>query len=142
MYFYILGVVLEVLEWGRQESLPTILCEPESFGGHSEPLKYSTALHKYHSNEHPLFAPVLRCRQSTMPRHRLFPPPCPDTNIEHSLLQYLCKAVLVITRECPRASLGLLSPLRCSARLRSYPHTPDLSHKIVGRDSWLFFKNF
>ena len=27
-------------------------------------------------------------------------------------------------------------------KLRSYPHTPDLSHKIVGRDSWLFFKNF
>ena len=74
-----------------------------------------TALHKYHSNEHPLFAPVLRCRQSTMPPHRLFPPPCPDTNIEYSLLQYLCKAVLVITRERPRDSLGLLSPLRCSA---------------------------
>ena len=75
----------KVLEIGRQESLPTILCEPDSFGGRSEPLKP------------------------------------------------------VITRECPRDSLGLLSPLRCSARLRSYPHTPDLSHKIVGRDSWLVF---
>ena len=76
------------MERGRQESLPTILCEPDSFGGRSEPLKP------------------------------------------------------VITRECPRDSLGLLSPLRCFARLRSYPHTPDLSHKIVGRDSWLFFINF
>ena len=79
--------ILKVLEGGRQESLPTILCEPDSFGGRSEPPK------------------------------------------------------TVITRECPRDSLGLLSPLRCSAKLRSYPHTPDLSHKIVGRDSWLFFIN-
>jgi len=55
------GVVLEVLEEGRQESLPTILCEPDSFGGRSEP-----------------------------------PKP-------------------VDTRGSPRASLGLLSPLRCSA---------------------------
>ena len=91
----------------------------------------NTALHKYHSNEHPLFAPVLRCRQSTMPPHRLFPPPCPDTNIEYSLLQYLCKAVPVVIRECPHDSLGLLSPLRCFAKLRSYPHTPDLSQKII-----------
>jgi len=84
--------VLEVLEEGRQESLPTILCEPEFFDGHSRPLKESglckefgggfrrplstqpiilklvTALLKYHSNEHPLFAPVPRCRQSTMHR--------------------------------------------------------------------------
>jgi len=34
-----LEVMLEVLEEGRQESLPIILCEPDSFGGHSEPLK-------------------------------------------------------------------------------------------------------
>jgi len=53
--------ILKVLEGGRQESLPTILCEPDSFGGRSEPPK------------------------------------------------------TVITRECPRDSLGLLSPLRCFA---------------------------
>jgi len=53
--------LLEVLEGGRQESLQTILCEPDSFGGHSEPLN------------------------------------------------------AVVTRECPRDSLGLLSPLRYSA---------------------------
>jgi len=73
------------LEEGRQESLPTILCEPDSFGGRSKPPK------------------------------------------------------TVAIRECPHGSLGLLSPLL--RKLRSYPHTPDLSQKIVGRDSWLFFKN-
>ena len=31
--------MLKGLEGGRQESLPTILCEPDSFGGRSEPLK-------------------------------------------------------------------------------------------------------
>ena len=67
----------KVLERGRQESLPTILCEPDSFGSRSKPLKP------------------------------------------------------VVIRECPHDSLGLLSPLRCFARLRSYPHTPDLSQKII-----------
>ena len=32
-------IMLKILEEGRQESLPTILCEPDSFGGHSKPPK-------------------------------------------------------------------------------------------------------
>ena len=57
---------------GRQDPPPNFLCEPDSFGGRSKPLK------------------------------------------------------AVITRECPRDSLGLLSPLRCSAS-----GTATLIHRIV-----------
>jgi len=41
----------------------------------------------------------------------------------------------------PSWLLGSSLSLTLLRKLRSYPHTPDLSHKIVGRDSWLFFKN-
>ena len=39
LFEVLLEVLLEVLEVGRQESLPTILCEPDSFGGRSKPPK-------------------------------------------------------------------------------------------------------
>ena len=41
----------------------------------------------------------------------------------------------------PSWLLGSSLSLTLLRKLRSYPHTPDLSHKIVGRDSWLFFIN-
>ena len=54
----------------------------------------STAVRKYSYTKHSLFVPLLRCRQSTMPPHRLLPPPCTDTNIKHLVYEHLRNAVL------------------------------------------------
>ena len=43
----------------------------------------STPLHYSSSNRHSLSTPVPRCRRSTMPPHRLPPPPCPGVDIKH-----------------------------------------------------------
>ena len=41
--------------------------------------------------KHALFASLPRCRQSTMPPHRLFPSPCTNTNIKHFVIEGLRK---------------------------------------------------
>ena len=46
-------------------------------------LNTSTPFFNTSYTKHWLFASLPRCRQSTMPPHRLLPPPCTDTNIRH-----------------------------------------------------------
>ena len=61
-----------------------------------ETFQSSTPFFNSSYTKHSLFASLPRCRQSTMPPHRLFPPPCPDKNIRHIIHHYIRNAVLVI----------------------------------------------
>ena len=60
---------VKVVEGGRQESLPTILCEPDSFGGRSKPLK-AVVIRECPHDSLGLLSP-LRCFAATL-IHRIF----------------------------------------------------------------------
>jgi len=92
--------VLEVLEEGRQESLPTILCEPEFLDGHSRPLKESGLCKE--------FGGGFRRPLSTQPIILKLVQHC--LNITAMSTHYLRQHRVVVIQRCTASSLSSALP--------------------------------
>ena len=98
----------------------------------------STTLHNQQWIMHPLLLLVLRCRQSTMPPHRLIPPLCPDSNIRRIIHCKLHNTVLVLPEQCWCMALSLkFSAVRKSKTiiillLLFHVESPDFDYKKYG----------